>query len=162
MVTRFMDSSPALILRTMRYLPRNHCSSQTSLGPVVGRFNLRVFEEQEHPPPVVLPPDPIEQSLVVGVARIPVPQLPCEFLSNGFSPGPVFFHRTSLGTVFLPESQRLPQCRLHVPRKAFGPSYPGLLHHIEIFEEMAQTLLLGDLRERSIVDDAPAACVRAL
>lgn len=82
---RFIDPCSTLVLRTMRYLPRNHCSPKSPSRPVVGRFNFGVFDEQQHPPPVVLPPDPIEQPLVVGVAQVPVPQLPCEFLPIGFS-----------------------------------------------------------------------------
>ena len=59
----------------MRNLARNHRRAQIPFRPVVGRLDAVLAEKPQYAAPVMLRADAVQQSLIVRVAQIPVPQV---------------------------------------------------------------------------------------
>lgn len=61
--------SSTLILGAVRNLASDYRRPQCSFGPVIRRLHFRIVEEVQHPLPIVLQPDSIQQSLVVRISE---------------------------------------------------------------------------------------------
>lgn len=65
----------SLVLRALGYLASNHCRAQCSFGPVVGGLDTRVLQKAQEVAPVMVPPNLVQQPLVVPVRQDPVSKM---------------------------------------------------------------------------------------
>src|SRR5205807_9731199 len=60
----------------MRNVSRDHCGTQNPFGPVVGWLNSLGFQVPHHMAAGMLKPDPLQQSLIIGIPQHANTQMP--------------------------------------------------------------------------------------
>jgi hypothetical protein len=140
-------SSPGF--RAVRDFASDHCRAQRPLRPIVGRLHprvYRVYQEAQQVTPVVMPPQFIEQPLIVHIFQPPVAQLIRHLLLQGLDFGWKIWHRAL--PVGVPELQRLLQQRLEPRPEVARPAGLGRQHVAERPQDVGQAFLLADVVAR--------------